>query len=159
MQGRMKKNQLTTDQINALLTQAQVGHLATISDDGFPYVTPVHFAYSQGRIYIHGLSKGKKVGNIERNNKVCFEIMNFEKFLLDSEPCDVNTVYQSVIIHGEASLISDTDKKIEALDAIVEKYVPDLAGKAFASNMLTGTGIIKIDVKACTGKFYDDSCK
>nr|WP_320190742.1 pyridoxamine 5'-phosphate oxidase family protein [uncultured Desulfobacter sp.] len=67
----MKANQLTTDQINALLAEAQVGHLATVSDNGFPYVT----------------------------------------------------------------------------------------GKEFPSNMLAATGVIKIEVKECTGKFYDDSCQ
>jgi len=159
MQGRMKANQLTTDQINTLLAEAQVGHLATLSDNGFPYVTPVHFVYSGGTIYIHGLRKGQKIENIQRNSKVCFEVVSQGKFLLADEPCDVNTEYKSVIIHGEASLLSETDKKIEALAAIVGKYVPNLAGKEFPSNMLAATGVIKIEVKECTGKFYDDSCQ
>ena len=159
MQGRMKANQLTTDQISVLLTEAQVGHLATLSDNGFPYVTPVHFVYRQGEIYIHGLSKGQKIENIQRNSKVCFEVVSQGKFLLADKPCDVNTEYKSVIINGEASLLSEKDKKIEALDAIVRKYVPNLAGKEFPSNMLAATGVIKIEVKECTGKFYNDSCQ
>lgn len=159
MQGRMSAHQLTTDQINALLTTSQVGHLATLNDNGFPYVTPVHFVYMAGAIYIHGLSKGQKVGNIQRNSKVCFEVMSQGKFMLSNEPCDVNTEYQSVIIHGEATLLKEKDKKIEALDAIVEKYVPDLIGKQFPSNALAATGVIKIDVIECTGKFYNDTCQ
>nr|WP_319491868.1 pyridoxamine 5'-phosphate oxidase family protein [uncultured Desulfobacter sp.] len=155
----MKSNKLTTDQITALLTDAQVGHLATISSNGFPYVTPVHFVYTEKKIFIHGLSKGQKIENIQRNSKVCFEVMSPGKFLLSDEPCDVNTEYKSVIIHGEASILSEKEKKIEALDAIVGKYVPNLAGKEFPSNMLKATGVIKIEIKECTGKFYDASCQ
>ncbi len=159
MQGRMKSNQLTTDQIIALLTEVQVGHLATLNANGCPYVIPVHFVYSEKAIYIHGLSKGQKVENIQRNSSVCFEVVRQRNFLLADEPCDVNTEYKSVIIHGKASLLNEKEKKIEALDAIVRKYVPNLAGKEFPSNMLAATGVIKIEVNECTGKFYDASCQ
>ena len=158
MQGRMLAHQLTQDQINALLAEAQVGHLATLNDNGFPYVTPVHFVAIDGAIYIHGLCKGQKLENIQRENKVCFEVERLEKFLLDAIPCDVNTQYQSVIILGEASLVSDDAQKINVLKAIVAKYVPSLVGTPFPPNMLAGTTVIKITINACTGKFYDETC-
>jgi len=159
MQGRMRANQLTPEQISALLSDAQVGHLGTLNANGFPYVTPVHFVYTEGKIYIHGLSKGQKIENIQRNGHVCFEVAQPGKFLLADAPCDVNTEYASVIILGEASLVKDDDRKIAALNAIVAKYVPSLAGKAFPSKMLSATGVIQIKILECTGKFYNASCQ
>ncbi len=65
MQGRMKSHQLTERQIESLLLEEQVGRLATINANGFPYITPVHFIYFNKKIHIHGLNKGQKIDNIK----------------------------------------------------------------------------------------------
>ena len=128
--------------------------MATLNSNGFPYVTPVHFIYSNKKIYIHGLVRGQKIDNIRDNPKVCFEIDKMEKFLLSEVPCDVNTEYVSVIITGEARILNNEDKKTEVLKKIVEKYVPSLVGREFPKNMLKATGVIEVSVIECTGKFY-----
>ena len=159
MQARMKANQLTAEQIHTILSEEQVGRLATLNDTGFPYITPVHFAYINGKIYIHGLIKGQKIENIQKNGKVCFEVERMGKLLLADQPCDVNTEYASVIILGEAHLLNEERQKIEALNAIVAKYAPTLTGKAFPANMLAATSVIEITVVECTGKFYNEHCQ
>ena len=45
MQNRMKKNQLNNEQITELLIKSPVGNIATINENGYPYVVPVHFIY------------------------------------------------------------------------------------------------------------------
>jgi len=159
MQARMKAHQLTAQQIETLLADEQVGRLATLNDNGFPYITPVHFAYVKGKIYVHGLIKGQKIENIQRNSKVGFEVDRIGKFLLADQPCDVNTEYASVIILGEAHLPNEEHQKIEALNAIVAKYAPTLTGKAFPANMLAATSVIEITIVECTGKFYNEQCQ
>jgi nitroimidazol reductase NimA-like FMN-containing flavoprotein (pyridoxamine 5'-phosphate oxidase superfamily) len=154
MQDRMKSHQLTESEIEDLLLEEFIGRLATINSTGFPYVTPVHFIYSNKKIYVHGLVRGQKLDNIKNNPKVCFEIDKMEKFLLSEVPCDVNTKYVSVIILGEAKILNDEAEKIEVLKRIVEKYVPSLVGEDFPKNMLKATGIIELSVTECTGKFY-----
>jgi len=154
MQGRMKSHQLTERQIESLLIEEQVGRLATLNANGFPYITPVHFIYFNRKIYIHGLIKGQKIDNIKNDKKVSFEVDKMEKFLMAELPCDVNTEYLGVIIIGEAKMIDNEDEKIEALKKIVEKYTPSLAGKDFPEKVLKATGVIEVSVVECTGKFY-----
>ena len=60
MQHRMKTHQLDRQQIDSLLDRAEVASLATINADGTPYVTPVHFWYQEGAVYVHGLPAGQK---------------------------------------------------------------------------------------------------
>ncbi len=153
----MKTHQLTEKEINDLLAYSMVGRLATVSAGGVPYVIPVHFAYENEKIYIHGLIKGQKLSNIASNPNVCFEVDHFETFIMPAEnsPCDVNTQYQSVIITGTAKLIEDEKEKTDALNYIVEKYTPLLAGMAFG-NAIKATAVIEITVKECTGKYYKD---
>ena len=67
MQNRMKNHQLTYEQAENLLKKCQVAALATVNADGTPYVTPVHYVFEQGVIYIHGLPYGKKIENLQKN--------------------------------------------------------------------------------------------
>ena len=77
-----------------------------------------------------------------------------EGFLTAEMPCDVNTQYLSVIILGEARMLDSNDEKIEALNKIVEKYTPSLAGKDFPEKILKTTSVIEVSVTECTGKYY-----
>ncbi|MDV0445400.1 hypothetical protein MmiAt1_09770 [Methanimicrococcus sp. At1] len=155
MQNRMKTHQLTNDEINLLLDEESVGRLATIGAGGFPYVIPVHYVHHNQKIYIHGLVRGQKLDNIAANPNVCFEIDLFEGFIMPDEksPCDVNTKYKSVIITGTAKVVEDETIKEDALNKIVEKYTPTLAGAPFGSG-IKATTVIEITVKECTGKYY-----
>lgn len=154
MQYRMKKHQLNEEQITEILKTAPVGHIATINENGYPYVVPVHFVYHENKIYIHGLPRGQKISNILANEKVCFETFFMKGLILDDAPCDVNTEYESVVIMGKASIIKDADTKINLLNEIVAKYTPHLEGIDFPENMIRGTGIIQINIEERTGKYY-----
>lgn len=150
----MKKHQLNEEQITEILKTAPVGHIATINENGYPYVVPVHFIYHENKIYIHGLPRGQKISNILANEKVCFETFFMKGLILDDAPCDVNTEYESVVIMGKASIIKDANTKINLLNEIVAKYTLHLEGIDFPDNMIRGTGIIQINIEELTGKYY-----
>ena len=155
MQARMKQYPLSEAHIHRLLETALVGRLATVGDDGYPYVTPVHFVFLQGKIYIHGLAVGEKLRNIAANPRVGFEVEKMISLIHDAEnPCDTNTEYESVIIRGSAALQDDPAVKTTVLDAVVRKYTPQHAGKPYPPNMLKMTGVIELVIQSCTGKYY-----
>ncbi len=150
----MKEHPLSTEEIEKLLANNKVGHLATNNPDGFPYLVPVHFFYTDKVIYIHGLNRGQKLDNINNNSKVCFETADMEGLILDDKACDVNTKYKSIVAFGNAEIIEDEQEKIAALNGVVGKYTPQLSGQTYPPEMLIATGIIKITIKEITGKFY-----
>lgn len=155
MQARMKKYPLSESQVQHILESELVGRLATVGENGYPYITPVHFVFMQGHIYIHGLAAGEKLRNIAANTLVGFEVENMVSIIHDDEkPCGTNTEYESVIIRGSASVVEDSDAKIPVLDAIVKKYTPQHLGKTYPPNMLKMTGVIKLEIESCTGKYY-----
>jgi nitroimidazol reductase NimA-like FMN-containing flavoprotein (pyridoxamine 5'-phosphate oxidase superfamily) len=154
MQNRMKKNQLNNEQIMEILIKAPVGNIATINENGYPYVVPVHFIYYEGKVYIHGLPIGEKISNIKVNNKVCFETYYLKGYILDEKPCNVNTEYESVIIMGTAAIVTDYNLKEIVLKKVVEKYTPNLIETKLPRNMIKGTGVIEVIIKEITGKYY-----
>lgn len=156
MQHRMKTHQLDRRQTDRLLDRAEVASLATVNADGTPYVTPVHFWYQEGAIYVHGLPAGQKIDNIKANPAVCLTVCEMKGLLLDpaGNPCDTNTSYQSVILQGTASLLTDVGDKKTVLEGLVKKYTPALSDRALPENMIKGTAVLKIRVDAATGKYY-----
>ena len=154
MQARMKHHQLTQEQILVLLETEKEGHLATLNSDGSPYVVPVHFVYFDNRIYVHGLPKGQKVGNLTRDSRVCFCVERTEGLLMDERPCDVNTAFQSVVVRGQAKMLTDVSVKNAVLRHIIEKYTPSLAAASLPEAAVRGTGVVEITIEECTGKYF-----
>jgi len=156
MQNRMKTHLLGEEQIVALLLKAQVGRIATQSPEGYPYVVPMHFVYHNEKIYTHGLPKGQKLEHIAQKSKVGFEVD--EMIGLQCEgidiACDTNTEFNSVVILGNAKVLTDLAYKKEVLNKIVDKYTPHFSGKELPENMVRGTSVIEISVQECTGKYY-----
>lgn len=159
MQHRMKTHPLSEERLAKLLQNAHTGSLATLNEDGTPYNVPVHFVYMNNCFYAHGLPKGQKIDNINRNSKVGFSVYDMIAYILPEEeganPCNTNTRYESAIATGHAKITTDFDEKKAVLTKIVEKYTPTLNAVAIPDKMVEGTAVIKIEVTELTGKYYD----
>ncbi|MFA7023888.1 pyridoxamine 5'-phosphate oxidase family protein [Methanocorpusculum parvum] len=157
MQKRMKDHLLSQEEIAFLLENAASGVLGTLDADGYPYCVPVHFVYLNNKICIHGLSAGEKIGNILRNQRAGFTVYRMNGLLYSDDaksPCSVNTDYQSVVVKGTAILVEEIQRKRDVLQAIVEKYTPDLAALLIPENAVMQTSVIEITPQICTGKYY-----
>lgn len=157
MQHRMKTRMLTKDKIEDLLNRTATCSLATLNEDGTPYVTPMHHVYHKGFIYMHGLPKGKKIDNIKANPFVSLTVYEMQSLLLNQngKACDTNTKYESVILSGMATLVDDIDLKREALMEVMRKYTPHLSQTTLPENMVRGTAVIQVQILDTTGKYYE----
>ena len=59
--------------IGDILDTANVGRMATLDQQGYPYITPVNFVYYESCVYFHSGPKGEKLDNLARDNRVGFE--------------------------------------------------------------------------------------
>lgn len=105
---------------------------------------------------MHGLPTGQKIENIRHNGNVSFTTYHMSGLLLDENeiPCDTNTAYQSVIISGNASFLTEVNAKKTVLEQIVEKYTPQLSNKPLPEKMVKGTAVIVVDIKSMSGKYW-----
>lgn len=113
--------------IEDILSRADIGRMATIDSEGYPYITPVNFVYFQNKFYFHCALKGEKLDNIDRDNKVCFQVdipLSYldAGFANDGSPCKLHQFYHCVIIRGTARLVTDDQLKTSALNALVAKH-------------------------------------
>ncbi len=116
--------------IEEILERCRVGRLATIGEDGYPYIVPLNYVYWQGAIYFHCSRKGMKIDNIAADNRVCFEVdiplaYLASDFYNDGKPpCSVHQFYHSVIIKGKAEIVEESNEKVGALNALVASHEP-----------------------------------
>jgi uncharacterized protein len=139
--------------ITGLLSDSPVGRLGTIGKDGYPVIKPLNFVYSEGNIYFHSAREGEKIEDIRRDSRVCFEIdLPIAYAKSAGNPCETDYLYRSLIIKGKAAVISNSDERISALKALMEKYQPEGGYEAFREDKLALTAVVRIDIEEITGK-------
>jgi nitroimidazol reductase NimA-like FMN-containing flavoprotein (pyridoxamine 5'-phosphate oxidase superfamily) len=125
---RRKHSEVTDPkEIQRILSSTNIGRMATIGQDGYPYITPVNFVSMAGSIYFHCAPKGEKLDNLVNNPKVCFEVdvpLSYIDIGLDpGRPiCHLHQFYHCVIIRGIASIVKNVTLKVDALNALIAKH-------------------------------------
>lgn len=106
--------------IEEVFRQNYVGRLATAVDSE-PYIVPMNFAYTSDKIYLHSHKGGKKIKDIKKTPRVCFEVDRGE-IIMGKTPCDYSWRYRSAIAYGKARIIKSEDERMKALRLISDKY-------------------------------------
>ena len=148
------------EKIIEFLSSQQTGRVASIDENGFPQIIPMNFVFINDIIYMHSHIRGEKLDNIRRNQKVGFEVDKSLEFLPSyfSDPTDdslADTLYISVIIKGNASIISDKEEKTIALNGLMKKYQPEGGYEPIKPDMdvLNEVEVIKIVPESLRGKY------
>ena len=147
---RRKDRAMSEAEAISILETAQVGTLATVSEEHIPYLVPMSFVYTQDAIYLHCAVEGKKLDNIRGNNNICFNVVEAVELL----PAAFSTKYKSVTVFGKITVVEAQEEKRQSLIAIVKKYSPDFyeAGLQYIDNAIEKTKVLKIEVSRITGK-------
>ena len=142
------------------LSSQQTGRIASIDKNGFPQIIPMNFVFINDVVYMHSHIKGEKLDNIRRNQKVGFEVDKSLEFLPSyfSDPTDASladTLYISVVIKGNASIVLDKKEKTIALNGLMKKYQPEGGYEPIKPEMdvLKGVEVIKIVPESLSGKY------
>ena len=159
----MKKKSCETTEKSVkeeILKQCTVGRMATIDENGYPYIVPLNYVYWQGKIYFHCAHEGEKIANISRDSRVCFEVdiplayLDTGFFPENTVPSGVTQFYNSVIIRGKATIVTDLQEKIDALNALVVAHEPGVKITKITSELpaVKGCKVVAISIESMTGK-------
>lgn len=139
-------------EIVQVLLEAGVGRLGTCYKSQ-PYVVPVSFVYHNEKIIFHGAKIGKKMENIAKNPRVCFEVDTSE--IIPSEnPCNFTYRYKSVVAQGTARVLEEPIEKTDALKLLIEKYAPYKGDQLTEKRMeaFDNLAIVIITIEEMVGK-------
>ncbi len=146
--------------IKEFLNQEHIGRISSMDENGYPQIIPMNFVFLNDSVYMHSHIKGEKIDNINRNNKVGFEVDKELEFLPSyfEDPKDASladTLYISVVIKGTASLVTDREEKTLALNGLMKKYQPEGRYDPIQSSMrvLDAVAVIKVIPEVLSGKY------
>lgn len=94
-----------------------------------PYVVPVAYGYEQGKIYFHSAREGKKLDLIRKNNRVCFQVDEWQQG------------WASVICYGRASLTEDVEEKKRCFEILTGQKLSE----EHLQNVKACIGIVQIE--------------
>jgi len=142
------------------LSSQQTGRISSVDENGFPQIIPMNFVFINDAVYMHSHVRGEKLDNIRRDQKVGFEVDKNLEFLPSyfSDPTDASladTLYISVVMKGNASIVLDKEEKTIALNGLMEKYQPEGGYEPIKPDMdvLKGVEVIKIIPESLRGKY------
>lgn len=128
--GEMRRKYAEITDVNEIvriLSATNIGRMATIDSQGYPYIIPVNFVFHEGCVYFHCALQGEKLDNLTRNPKVCFEAdvplaYLAVDFTPEKDPCCTHQYYHCVIIRGLARVLPDGELKTTALNLLMVKH-------------------------------------
>ncbi|HII06376.1 MAG TPA: pyridoxamine 5'-phosphate oxidase family protein [Methanotrichaceae archaeon] len=116
----MKPREMSVEECMDLLAKSRFGRVGLSSGDQ-PYVVPMSYVYVDGVILLHSGLRGKKLGIVRDNPRVCFEVDSVEK-----------GKWKSVIVFGKARLSQDMDAKQRLFDIFTKSEMGGHGGKSFS---------------------------
>ena len=104
------------DEMERLLVEERVGYLG-MSVDGKPYVIPLTYGYSEGKIIFHCALKGSKLDIIRKNANVCFTVSrHFGEMVSHPQGAECHINSDSIICYGKARIIDNIEERCKVLN-------------------------------------------
>ncbi len=154
---RLPEYERDDEWIRVFLREARVGHVASARDRQ-PFINPSTFWFDETnhQIIFHSNLAGRIRSNIESNAKVCFEASELGKMLPANVALEFSLQFRSVIVFGEAHLITGSEEARRAMYGLIHKYFPKMtAGKEFreiTDKELKRTSVYAIKIEEWSGK-------
>ena len=133
-----------------VLAGCEYATLATINADNTPYCIPLSPVLVDNAIYFHCATEGQKLTNISQNSAVCLSCVRHTKVLSER----FTTEYESVVVTGKCTIVTDEAEKVMALRALCEKYTPNNMEHALEKieKDLYRTCVCRIEIEQLSGK-------
>ena len=124
--------------------------MATVNPDGSPYCIPLSMARDGEWLYFHCATEGHKIDNLRAGSRVCVSCVGEQKPI----PGAFSIEYESAVICGAASEITEREEKIHGLALIGRRYTPGnmAAFDETIEKSLDVTAVWKIHIDEISGK-------
>ncbi len=147
--------EMEVKQMEALLQRQAVGRLG-ISNNGYPYVVPLHYLYERGKIYFHSRKEGLKISCLLANPQVCFEVDELIGISGSNSACSFHSRYHSVLATGTARILEKAAEKAAVVNNLVEKYAEGKNYQPATKEAMENVAIVEIRVTEMTGRARED---
>jgi len=118
-----KRGHYDRETIDVILDEGFICHVGFVAD-GQPFVIPTGYARVGDELYIHGSAASRMLRELSKGVEVCVTVTLLDGLVLARSAFHHSMNYRSVVVLGTAELVTDTDEKYKALEALTEHFVP-----------------------------------
>lgn len=147
-------------EIRAVLDEALVCHVGFVGPHG-PAVVPTTHVRVDEAIYVHG-AMASRLGRAD-GIAMCLVVTLLDGLVLARSAMHHSMNYRSVIVYGDAQLVTDIDEKIRVLAALVDHVAPGRAAQVrppspaeLAATALLRLPLLEASLKTRCGPPVDD---
>jgi uncharacterized protein len=139
--------------VHALLDAAALCHVSYVID-GQPYCTPTLFWREGTRLYWHGSSASRMLGNLSEGEPACLTVTHLDSLVLARCGFNHSADYRSVMAYGHARLVEDEAEKERALTMMVDRFFPGRTAqlRASAKQEIKATAVVYMDIEKASAK-------
>jgi len=143
--------------IKTMLHTAATGVLATVRDEQ-PFVNVNLYVYDEAAdaIFLHTARTGETRANVEGDERVAFTVFELGRLLPADTALEFSAEYASVTVIGRAAIVADRNEADRALQALLDKYWPELrAGTDYhraTTEDLDRTAVYRLTIDSWSGK-------
>ncbi|MFJ7734883.1 pyridoxamine 5'-phosphate oxidase family protein [Lysinibacillus sp. NPDC097287] len=152
-----KRVEISKEEALQFLKTGQVAHVASVGEDGFPYVIPFVYVYEgEDKLYLHigNIRESHFWTNIKSNSQISIEVSETGALHPGKKyACQSALVYTSVVLFGTVKHITDDSKKEWFFDRLLEKYGdPKWRFEKEGYPVLPKIELFEIQIEQVTGK-------
>lgn len=139
--------------IHAILDEGMIAHVAFV-DAETPVVIPTAYGRDRDCIYFHGSAVALWAKRMSEGVPVCVTVTLTDGLVLARSTFKHSMNYRSVMIFGNAMLVTDREEKLHGLERIVEHLVPGRSSEARSphENELIATSVLRLSLGESTAK-------
>lgn len=156
---RRKDREMSKDFALQVADKCEYAVLSMTDAHNAPYCVPISIVRVQQSVYFHCAQEGEKIACLRANPQVCLACVGDTHRMSDK----FTTEYESAILRGTASEVTDTQEKITALKHLCERHTPSnmMHFDSEVARSLDRTAVWKIEMESITGKRkkYDENGK
>src|SRR5918996_3095864 len=157
------------NRIEQILDAGFVCHLGFVSpgngevNGGGPVVLPTMYARVDHRIYLHGSPASRMLKSLKSPLPVCLTVTHLDGLVYARSAFHHSMNYRSVVVMGRAVEVTNTEEKLGALRALVERFgggrwddVRKPSLKEFNKTLVLALALDEASAKIRTGPPVDD---
>jgi len=151
---RRRDREVSEQDARQILARAEYGVLATVGDDGWPYAVPVNHVVEGNVLYLHCALEGHKLDNIAHEQRVSYCAVASAQVL----PSKLSTLYESAIVFGQATCVTDPNEKEQALRMLAARFYgsPEQTEQELRTSG-PRAAVVRIEIERITGKAHRPS--
>ena len=150
------------DQINSILDEGFIAHIAWVDEAGQPYVIPTGYARDGDRILFHGSTGAGMFRALAAGAPACATITLLDGMVLARSAFESSMHYRSVVILGTCEVL-EGDEKSAALDVMTDHFLPErrptlrpMLKKEIAATLVLSLPLTEVSAKVSNGQPTDE---